>query len=313
MRFLLALALLGGSALADDAVHDLPSLVAAMEAAQSPIQDFRCEFEGEELYQGDPAAEVAKKFGPDGLIERFAGVFVWQRDGDRRTDLFTRREGYDYIQREITIVRPSEKKIKRSRLPNVARAVGVVESEALRMERVGNSTYLDELLPFDQIKELVGSEGHETTVADDPIDGRPLKRLTVYLKFKELPNRLARRYWIDLERSGQVVRIDGFLRDSLASRWDIELKPFRVGEAEVWMPVSGEIKRYIWEAPRRGAPGVIRDEPSTIRTIRVIDGTLEFNKEPNRAMFSLDHEPPAPKSAPLRDWTQRYDQKVAAK
>jgi len=306
MSILLSLTLLGAAAPSNDAVRDLPSLVAAMEVLQAPVKDFRCEFEGEDVYKGVRAEKAAGKLGSNGVAETFGGVFVWQRDGDRRYDLLKRRAFDNHIAREIGIIHMRDKKMECSFGANDG-SIGHVEIEPLNLERANYNSYFGEIFPFDQIKELVGNEGYETTVTDDQIDGRELKLLTVYFKFQEIPSRLARRYWIDLARSGQVVRIDGFHQDSLASRWDISLKSFQVGDAEVWMPISGEIKNYTGD--RVDNKTVFTEDPTLLRSVRVIAGTMEFNTKPSSSMFTLKHKPGTPISDQVRKLNYLFGQK----
>lgn len=306
MNILLFLALLTVSVTSNDAASDLPSLVAVMEALQAPVKDFRCEFEGENVYKGERAERAAGTLGPDGLAETFGGAFVWQRDGDRRYDLLKRRASGNQIAREIAIVHMRDKRTERSYGANDG-SIGHVDIEHLSMQRINANSYFGELLPLGEIKEMVGDDTYETIVSNDEIEGRPLKRLTVYLKYKDIPNILARRYWIDLARSGQVVRVDSFLEKSLAVRWDITLKSFRVGDADVWMPISGEIKNYLGGQVTKSL--VFTKEPTLLRSIRVIDGTMEFNKRPGASTFTLKHKPGTPISDQIRKLNYQFGQK----
>lgn len=320
MRVVVALALAGGLAPSGDSARDLSSLVAIMEALQAPVKDFRCEFEGEDIYKGERAEVEAAKLGPDGLAEIFGCVFIWQRDGDRRSDLFRRREFDNHIEWKTTIIHMRDKKIEFSYRANNA-SLGHVEIEPLTMSRANSSGYFGEIFPIDQIKDLVGNDFRETTVVDDQIDGRPLKLLTVHLKLEKRPNMLLRRYWIDPARSGQVVRIEVYHQGSMSSRWDISLKSFRVGGTEVWMPVSGELKNYaVGQRAAEKAPVTERaaaalrltkpgKEPTMLRSIRVIAGTMEFNKKPSPSMFTLKHKLGTPVSDKVRKLNYHFGQK----
>lgn len=320
MRVLVSLALLGGLAPSDDAVRDLRSLVAVMEALQAPVKDFRCEIEGEDIYKGERAETEAAKLGPDGLAETFGCVFVWQRNGDRRSDLFSRSASGNRIKWKVILIHMRDKTMECSYRANDT-SLGHVEIEPLAMSRANFSSYFGQLVPIDEIKELVGNDGRVTTVTDDQIDGRPLKLLTVYLKLKTPPNMLMRRYWIDLSRSGQVVRIDGYHQNELASRWDITLKSFRVDDSEVWMPISGQMKNYLGgqaavakvPAAERGSAmlRLIRavEEPTVLRSVRVIAGTMEFNKKPSPSTFTIAHKPGTPVSDKIRKLNYLFGQK----
>lgn len=320
MRTLISLAILGVSTTSNDAASDFPSLVAVMQALQAPMKDFRCEFEGEDFYRGERAEVEAKRLGADGLAQTFGGVFVWQRDGDRRVDVFTRGALSNHIMREIIVVHLRDKKMERSHQVNDG-SIGNVDIEPLAMTTVNTASYFGELLPLDQLKGALDRDNREMTVTDDEIDGRPLKLLTVYLKFEGRPNILVRRYWIDLSRSGQAVRIDSYFQGALASQWDIVLKSFRVGDADIWMPISGEFKNYaggmtaVAKAPlAERAPTMLRSlkvlkEPTLLRSVRVIAGTMEFNKKPNPSMFKLKHKPGTPISDQIRKLNYQFGQK----
>ena len=52
---------------------------------------------------------------------------------------------------------------------------------------------------------------------------------------------LLAKYFIDLQRNGHVVRVEHYTaKNALASWLDVSLASFKVGDAVVWMPVSGQ-------------------------------------------------------------------------
>ena len=70
---------------------------------------------------------------------------------------------------------------------------------------------------------------------------------------------------------------------SCAPRLDIKLAPFKVGDAEVWMPVSGESVGY--EAMGPNKTPIVTREPTSIKKLHVNGGTMEFNKHPGPEVF----------------------------
>ncbi len=72
-------------------------------------------------------------------------------------------------------------------------------------------------------------------------------------------------------------------------RGDVELAPFKVNGVEVRMPVSGEIVSYATGDPKNP----VSKTPRVIDTIRVVDGSMEFNKHPG-ARFSRSNTSPVP-------------------
>lgn len=119
------------------------------------------------------------------------------------------------------------------------------------------------------------------------------------------------RYWIDLRRNGHVVRMETYSKEGMMSRLDITLDEFPLKGAAVWMPVAGETSTYA--ATRNGKP-TISKEPITISTIRVVKGTMEFNKHPGREAFLARYKPGTPVSDGLRRLRYEFgQQKVDAR
>ena len=147
------------------------------------------------------------------------------------------------------------------------------------------------------MKRDVANDQMEASIEDDQIDGRRLKVLRLALRLPS-GSRLVKRYWIDLERSGQIVRVETYDGGkTLGSRLDIKLAPFKVGDVQVWMPVSGISVGYgsiVDHMP------VFRGEPNVVESISVLDGTMEFNKGPGPDVFSVTHDLGPPISDRLR-------------
>jgi len=153
----------------------------------------------------------------------------------------------------------------------------------------------------------VANRSFDATVQDDQIDDRPLKVLSFTMKgFTDW----FFRYWIDLRRNGHVVRQEAYLTENkMSSRLDVRLAPFKVGGVEIWMPVAGEKVGYVARVDKKP---VIFKEPQTLESIYVVDGTMEFNKQPGPEAFRIKYKLGTPISDHLRKLETEFGrQKIA--
>jgi len=306
---------------ADDGIHDAKSLVAAIEAIQRPVEDFRCEFEGSLYFKGKALEDPSTKssVSPDGLAQVFDGVFTWKRGGETRSDGMYRLQGnMARIQHKILVVRPSQNQSEWYIRDNDA-----PPGKAVVLPPQKGSSHTSDcygwIFLIDQLKREVADEvNFMATVTDDKIEGRALKVLSLTLKF--VPDFIAARYWIDLRRGGHVVRSEIYQRPEnrskpvMAARLDIKLAPFKLGDAEVWMPVSGNEVGYMStelnaEKKRRV---IACDEPTVLTSMKVVDGSMEFNKHPGPEVFTFKYKPGAAISDNLRKLTYEFGQQHLA-
>jgi hypothetical protein len=97
----------------------------------------------------------------------------------------------------------------------------------------------------------------------------------------------------------------------MSGRLGIKLAPFKVGDTEVWMPVSGEDAGYVALVDKKP---VVTKEPTSLNTIYVLDGTMEFNKRPGREVFTIKYKPGTPISDNLRKMIYEFgQQKIGSK
>jgi len=293
------------SSLGDDsaALRDVRSLIDVIESLQQPIEDFRCEFEGSVQYKGNLAERQKGLLGEGGLSETFSGVFLWKRGGDTHSDTLNRRAVDNAIAREVLVVRTKEQQSEEYRRLNDA----PLGYSVIKSPKEANSWRLNSLgwiFLLDKIKAQVGEEGFDPSVSDEVVDGRPLKVLTI--KFKSIPDSLHFRYWIDLRKSGHVVRVEGFMPGKVrSSHMDIKLDPFKIGDAEVWMPVYGVTYGYV--ALENNVPVVVK-EPTSIVTMYVVGGTMEFNKKLGPEAFRVNYKMGTPISDELKKLNIEYGQ-----
>ncbi len=295
-----------GLAPAGRVADEAQELLQTIEALQQPVQDCQCEFEGKSWAPGQKMKENFQ-LGEDELIDSFSGTFIWKAGGDFRSDSLhrgvLRKEG---LVRVTLVVRMKENRAERYHRMNDA-AVG--QSEILQpWKEVFSSWSLDSPRNIRFLEEMehdVDNEFHVCLVHDDQIDGRPLKVLEIRLKLDDSTQQLARRYWVDLRRSGQVVRVEMYLRgEQRLSRTDVTLAPFKVGDQEVWMPVSAESTGYA----TGDAKNPVSAKPEVRESLFVVKGTMEFNKHPKPEAFTIKYKPGTPVSDHLQKLTYEFGQ-----
>jgi hypothetical protein len=293
------------SAPAADGIHDIGSLVAAIESLQRPIEDFRCEFEGAVVYKGALAEEWKANLDANGVFKTFGGVFVWKREGEMFADILHNIGGDANAASEKIMIRPQERVFEHHNHPG-GRAVGSVDIRDLDRVRISGYETPASFFLIDHLKAIRDKDNRTTTVTDEEVDGRPLKVLTVFMVFKSLPDRLFERYWIDLHRNGHVVRRESYLVDPLSGRSDITLKSFKIGKEDVWMPVASISKTHTEDDDKGLA--VYSKEPTVLVTMSIIDRTLEFNKHPRPEVFTAKYKPGTPISDHVRKLQYKYEQ-----
>jgi hypothetical protein len=287
---------------------DVKTLIDTIEALQEPVEDFRCEFEGSLRFQGKVLEQEKAKgtVRDDGLVETFSGVFIWKRGGDTYSDSLNRREVDASLTRQTLVVRTGEQRAEMHYRYNDG---GIGNADINTPRRINSNQFncLGSIFLIDTIKREASDENMVPSVTDGEIDGRPMRVLTIALKgVPGGPDFLFGRYWIDLRRNGHVVRVEGYQSGSdMVSRLDIELARFRIGDTEVWMPVSGKGVGY---AALEGGKPIVVKEPTSISTIKVLDGTMEFNKHPSPEVFTIKYKPGTPISDHLRKMRTEFGQ-----
>ena len=299
--FSLILAALGADA---PSPTDAKALLDTMESLLGPVEDFRCEFEGQFRFMGRALEDetTRKSVDANGVSDTFLGTYIWKRDGDLSSDILKRLPYTKLLFRKTRVVRMSRNQAERfDRMAGDSLAQPEI-SDAKRVDLYGEDG-LGSIFPLDTIRRMVHSpESFDPSVGDDEIDGMPLKVLTIRLT--GVPDSLFSRYWIDPRRSGQVVRVESYLGNVMASRLDIQLAPFSVDGKEVWMPVSGQGLGYA--ALEHKVPIVVKG-PTSSSTIQVVEGTMAFNQHPGSNVFTLQHKPGPPMSDRLRKMWKEYD------
>ena len=158
---------------------DAMRLVKTIESLQKPIDDFRCEFEGEIRYKGKVAE--GQKLGDDGLSESFSGIFIWKRGGDTRSESLHRDASTGQIARESLVVRISEQKAEEyHRLDDAPLGYAVIKNP--KEVNSWKPNCLGYIFLIDKIKRQILDENLEPSVDDGQIEGHPLKVLNLAIK-----------------------------------------------------------------------------------------------------------------------------------
>lgn len=275
-------------------------LIDTIESVQHPLEDFRCEYEG--TIRRTREFSRTEKLGPDGLADSFGGTFVWKRGGDTRCDTL-HRAADGSISRDLLVVRMQEQQAEQyHRLNDSTLGRAVIQSpKEVNSWQTGS---LGEIFLIDKLKRIVADEDLESSVYDDTIEGRALKVLNVTLR--GLPNSLIFRFWIDLQRNGHVVRQETYAPGAVMNgRFDIKLRPFRVGKDDVFMPVYGFDAIYVAIEDKKP---VTTKEPTVLKTIYILENTMEFNNRPGPEAFTIKYKPGTPISDHVRKMTTEFGQ-----
>ncbi len=285
--------------------NDANALLESVKAAQEPLLDFKCEFEGTILHKGEAAKE--QKLGDNGLYESYSGIFVWRTGGDTFSDSLHRSASDAGVTRRMLAVRMWEKKSEvYYRHSDAEFGLGDIQSPDKVNSLMQGSYGL--IFLVDQLERLINGGGFLYSVTDAELEGRPTKVLELSVVPKPQKAVVAR-YWIDLARSGHVVRQEHRGKnDELALRLDIKLERFQVDKGSIWMPVAGEYRAFI-ERSGKGKDGpTYSSVPTLIESIYVNRGSMEFNKRPGNESFTVNYKAGTPISDGLRKLQYQYGQ-----
>ena len=295
---LLSVAVLVIGAGDDSERQEAQVLVNAIESIQRQLEDFRCEYEGNTRYEGKLAKD--NTVDENGVFESYSGRFIWKQGGDTHIESW-HRDSRNPIARQGIVVRPSEQRAEQYRCFNDSPLGAATITDPKRVQTSFSSMGM--IFLIDKLKREVADPDLIPSVSDDQLDGRPVKLLTIGIK--GVPQSLLFRYWIDLRRSGHVVCQEAYASGkAMVRRLEIELAPFKIDNVNFWMPVSGNAVGYMAQIDKR--PAVMK-EPQSFEVIRVVNGTMEFNKKPGPEAFNIRYKLGTPISDNLRNWSTSTD------
>jgi hypothetical protein len=277
------------------------SLVELIESLQPRLEDFRCEFEGTQIY----TEEQTKRYfnlNADGLADTFGGVFVWRSGGDTYMHNYHRREPGGKVDSELLVIRMAKNEAElyqRDYDEPIGRTV-IDDPQIISTDRPGS---FGGIFVRETLKALISSPEFQCTVADESVDGVKLKAVTFADDDGKRP---FRRFWIDLKRGGHAVRAEQYGKGGVVDyRVDVQLASFPVGDTKIWMPISGVVKSYIDTKDDKIGHS---SEPTAIQTIYINHGTLEFNKHPDAKAFTIEYKPGTPVSDNIRRLKYEFGQ-----
>jgi hypothetical protein len=289
----------------DPGKSELGALFAAIDSLQKPVEDFRCEVEGTSHFRGKLAS--INRVDADGLFEKWSGIYLWKRGGFVRSESLSGLPSYGMYSRHSVSARIPEKiaeyEIRPDDDPRTVISAGIKKLKDVHIWDEG----LGHLFLIDKMKWQAANDGFELSVADGALEGHPLKIVNVRLK--GLKDMLVGRYFVDLRRSGQVVRVQHYISNSLSGWLDITLAPFKVGDAEVWMPIYGLSVGLM--ALENGGP-ILLKETQSIRQTRVVAGSIKFNERLGLDVFTNRYKPSPPQSELYRTLQAAYSAQSVA-
>ncbi len=289
----------------------VPELIATIDALQHPVEDFECEYEGTLRFSGPVRDDIlqARKLGEDGLAETVSGKFLWKRGGDVHVDGFRQSSPEGSIMRESAVLRPAEGRAEHHLRPDNA-SLGTAEIKK-NADEIGYWMIMSpgQFQLIQKIKEAADDPFYRTAVHDGQIDDRPVKVVDVRVTKRD---RLLNRYYIDMARSGQVIRRESFApTGEVDGRDEIKLEAFKIGDAEVWMPVYCESRGYAKLKDRLPVP---TKDPTSFQKVYVVGGTMRFNRHPGREAFMMNYKLGTPISDSIRQMESGFGQmKIAPK
>jgi hypothetical protein len=280
---------------------DVRLLFDTIETLQQPIEDFRCEFEGDDRLVGQGVGK--QKLMDGGFVDMYSGVFVRKQNGNTYCEIMKRIAPDGMLEAWTFVVDAEAEKAERYiRMRDGDIGSGAV-SDPAKLNRHTSGQY-GYIYPMDQIRQWIVQGVFQPNVTTDRMDGREFKVLE--LRVKERPENPFARFWIDLNRTGHVVRAEYWQGDKLGSRLDIQLAEFDVGGTKVWMPVSGDSIGYVKISDTKPLTAVTLSEPTSRAQIRVLKGTMQFNQHPGPEVFTIRYKPGTPISDELKKMRYEY-------
>lgn len=279
---------------------DPRAFVDLLESLQPELRDFRCEFEGTLSFKNKAVQEL-RGLNEDGLFDTFTGVFVWKSDGSTYVNTLHRHEPSGEIEKQLVLVKDGEAHQYAKMVDDPDGATVVDDPLLINPDRSGS---LGSIFLIDTIRRLSSMRDMEATTGDDVIDGKACKVLAFTQRSSGF---LLEKFWIDLQRGGNTIRRESYVagEENLVSRIDITLDRFEVGDASIWMPVSGVIEGH--SSTRDGKP-YFPKEPTSIEQLYIVHGTLEFNQNPPPSTFEASYTPGTPISDNLRKVQYQFSQ-----
>ena len=267
---------------------DVADFVRLVEAKTAPLKDLGLLYEGTFRWVGSKSTLGRD---PLGAGNDFQGAYLYRRNDAAFMDVYRRMQANpaQVERRRISLLKGSlERKILTSRDKGEARR----DPKRFETEEVGGMGSLggmaspNILFKAWELLEMAKDHGEDFRVMGTAsLDGRSCFRFRVgYMGVREKDGSYED-YWIDLDRSANVVRIDTYEKGKLSIRVDqVALKEVKLPDGvPYWLPVRVRMLGYQWEGTFHGSPVM-----ETI--VEVVDGTILVNQGLPDGIFTVKRE-----------------------
>ena len=265
---------------------DVEQLVRLVETQSAVIRDLSFLYEGTNRWVGPQSI-----IGMDVMMfgEQFQGAYLYRRNDAAMKDVYLKKHDNAAQLRRLKVVflksgirqmmiDANEKPLRaaRSQPPSIG---GSMHS----LNRYGSPNLLFRTwLLLDLAKH---SAERYRFVGWDSIDGHNCIRFRLIADDKQDHEGFYDEYWVDLERTANVLRVDSFDAKKLRARLDsVQLQEVSTVDGKTaWVPVQAQLRGYAFD-------GQYYDNPVTEEKIAVVDGTILVNQGLPDAAFDVTRE-----------------------
>jgi hypothetical protein len=266
-----------------------------LHSLASPLKDLACIYEGRLRWTGP---EKVLDRSPELFGRRFQGVFLYRSDGAGLIDFYELD-----LTPEASVTR-TKKVVLKGKLES---ARGLHDSkQRLDLKRIlelrrGDINSLFEQnspLPFFmtwywEFGRRLQEPSYEFLGWED-VDGHScLKIKLASWPDASMKNAEYRLFWIDLDRSGQALRVESYTEGKLWTQIDqIRLRGYPVSpktDVRFWLPIHARFQSFLWQ-------GQFFDEPVFEETLDIVPGSVQLNAGLPDFVFNIRRESSLPRS-----------------
>ncbi len=225
---------------------------------------------------------------------QFDGNYIWRSDGSILNDVYVRFNRQDML--HVSAALFGGKVVRLARIPDNRYPPSVKE-----FPPTGFAIGSDEPTPhhliwfwyYDMLKDPKALKYQD--LGWDVVDGR--RCLKVELDLSVVPegrNNSRYRFWLDLERGAQPLRVDWLVFPPKVSSTvhSIALESFPISaEKQVWLPVSAVEDTFVVDGTRYS------ETPVWQTTIRIVKSSVVLNRSIPDSAFSVKDPKPDPRGA----------------
>ena len=273
------------SAPLDPSVEDLCNLVRGF---QRELVNLECEYEGSIVF-----TKEIMNTNQDVPNTLFTGLFLRRADGAWLYDGYEKGPGHsgDRVYRKTTAILHGQRSVL-GRYIDQAKAGGgeITDARFPRLYEQGSPTQvlcIDHLVSGlddpDKRLEIQRAEtvgGHRCQVLDLIEGSDPAKDHQYTITW---------RFWIDLERGGNPIRIEKTYpgREMITRLVVDDVEQFDAGERKLWLPTKATFEGFAWGGPNRTI--VRKSFPTSRERIFLIRDSIRFPKEIPDSRFKVNY------------------------